>query len=133
MNWRLELVVIPVTDVDRSKQFYAEQLPFGVDVDYRAGDEFRVVQLTPPGSSCSISLMRDTERAGRLNGLHLIVADIEAAYQELSAAGVKVDGPFFFEDAHRKPGLHPERADYGTFLSFGDPDGNVWLVQEVRA
>jgi catechol 2,3-dioxygenase-like lactoylglutathione lyase family enzyme len=133
MNWKLEVVVVPVTDVDQSKRFYSEQLPFNVDVDYRAGDDLRVVQLTPPGSSCSVSLMRDPGRAGKLRGLHLIVTDIEAAHQELSHGGVEVDGPFFFEDGQQRPGLHPERADYGSFLSFRDPDGNVWMVQEVRA
>lgn len=132
MNWKLEVVVVPVTDVDRSKRFYSEQLPFNVDVDYRAGDDFRVVQLTPPGSACSVSLMRDPGRAGKLRGLHLIVTDIEAAHQQLSRGGVEVDGPFFFEDGKQRPGLHPERAD-GSFLSFRDPDGNVWMVQEVRA
>ncbi|MEA2211464.1 MAG: hypothetical protein QOF83_1412 [Solirubrobacteraceae bacterium] len=132
MDWKLEVVVVPVSDVDRAKQFYCEQLPFAVDVDYSAGESFRVVQLTPPGSACSVSLMREPDRAGTLKGLHLIVPNIEAADQELTAAGVVADGPFHFREGGQHPGPHPERADYGSFLSFADPDGNSWLVQEVR-
>jgi catechol 2,3-dioxygenase-like lactoylglutathione lyase family enzyme len=131
MDWKLEVVVIPVTDIDRAKHFYAEQLPFKVDVDYSAGEEFRVVQLTPPGSACSVSLMREPDRAGTLKGLHLIVSDIETAQQALAAAEVRIDGPFHYQDGGQQPGLHPERVDYGSFLSFTDPDGNMWLVQEV--
>ena len=132
MDWKLEVVVVPVTDVDRAKRFYSEQLSFGVDVDFSTGDSFRVVQLTPPGSACSVSLMREEERAGTLRGLHLIVSDVEAAQRELTAAEVKIDGPFHFQDGVQQTGLHPERPDYGSFLSFADPDGNLWLVQEVR-
>jgi catechol 2,3-dioxygenase-like lactoylglutathione lyase family enzyme len=132
MEWKLEVVVIPVRDVDRAKHFYSDQLPFHVDVDYAAGDDFRVVQLTPPGSACSVSLMRAPDRAGTLKGLHLIVPDIETAAQELAAAEVASEGPFHFLDGGQRPGPHPERADYGSFLSFADPDGNEWMVQEVR-
>lgn len=132
MDCKLEVVVVPVTDIDRAKRFYAEQLLFKVDVDFSTGDTFRVVQLTPPGSACSVSLMREEGRAGTLRGLHLIVADIEAAQRELAAARVEIDGPFHFQDGIQQPGLHPERSDYGSFLSFADPDGNLWLVQEVR-
>src|SRR5215217_2323502 len=82
MDWKLENIVVPVSDVDRAKAFYAEQLGFGVDVDHRAGEDFRVVQLTPPGSACSITLMRN-DAAGSLQGLHLVVRDIEAARTEL--------------------------------------------------
>jgi len=130
MDWKLELVVVPVSDVDRAKAFYAEQVGFVVDVDHRAGEDFRVVQLTPPGSSCSITLMRN-DAAGSLQGLHLVVRDIEAARTELVGRGVQVSEPFHFGATGQTPGLHPERSDYGTFLSFEDPDGNGWLVQEV--
>jgi len=130
MDWKLELIVVPVSDVDRAKAFYAEQVGFVVDVDHRAGEDFRVVQLTPPGSACSITLMRN-EAAGSLHGLHLVVRDIEAARTELVGRGVQVSEPFHFGATGQTPGLHPERSDYGTFLSFEDPDGNGWLVQEV--
>jgi catechol 2,3-dioxygenase-like lactoylglutathione lyase family enzyme len=132
LDWKLEVVVVPVTDIDRAKHFYAEQLRFTVDVDYSAGEEFRVVQLTPPGSACSVSLMREPDRAGTLKGLHLIVPDIETAQRALAAAEVRIEGPFHYQDGSQQPGVHPERADYGSFLSFTDPDGNMWLVQEVR-
>lgn len=90
MDWKLELVVVPVSDVDRAKSFYAEQLGFNVDVDHRAGDDFRVVQLTPPGSACSISIGTGITDAvpGSVRGLHLVVSDIEAAHAELVQRGV---------------------------------------------
>jgi len=78
MDWKLELIVVPVTDVDRAKAFYMDQAGFGLDVDHRAGEDFRVVQLTPPGSACSIALMRNPERAGAVQGLHQVVPDAEA-------------------------------------------------------
>jgi len=132
VDWKFELVVIPVTDVDRAKAFYADQLGFAVDVDHSAGEDFRVVQLTPPGSACSVTLMKNLDKAGTYEGMHLVVTDIEAARAELAGRGVEVSTPFHFGAAGQTEGLHPERADYGTFLSFADPDGNVWLVQEVR-
>lgn len=132
MDWKLELIVVPVTDVDRAKAFYTDQAGFGLDVDHRAGEDFRVVQLTPPGSACSIALMRNPERAGAVQGLHLVVPDAEAARAELVGRGVEVSEPFHFGAEGQQPGLHPERLSYGTFLSFDDPDGNGWLVQEVR-
>ena len=130
MDWKLELVVVPVSDVDRAKSFYAERLGFTVDVDHRAGEDFRVVQLTPPGSACSITLMRN-KAAGSLQGLHLVVRDIEAAREQLVSRDVAVSEPFHFGANGQTPGLHPDRSDYGSFLTFEDPDGNGWLVQEV--
>ena len=132
MDWKLELIVVPVTDVDRAKAFYMDQAGFGLDVDHRAGEDFRVVQLTPPGSACSIALMRNPERAGAVQGLHLIVPDAEEARAELATRGAEVSEPFHFDAGGQQPGLDPERRSYGTFLSFSDPDGNGWLVQEVR-
>ncbi len=129
--WKLELIVVPVTDVDRAKAFYREQAGFDVDVDHSAGDDFRVVQLTPPGSACSITLMRNAERAGSVKGLHLIVSDIDAARAELEGRGVQVSELFHFSPAGQTLGPHPARADYGTFFSFEDPDSNGWMVQEV--
>ncbi len=134
MDWKLELVVVPVSDVDRAKAFYEERAGFRVDVDHRAGDTFRVVQLTPPGSACSIAIGTGiTEAApGSTKGLHLVVRDIEAARAELVERGVEAGEPFHFGAEGRAEGLDPERRDYGSFVSFADPDGNAWLVQEVR-
>ena len=132
MDWKLELVVVPVSDIDRAKEFYAERAGFRVDVDHSAGEDFRIVQLTPSGSACSITLMREPDAAGSLHGLHLVVSDIEAARDELARRGVEIGDFFHFGATGQTPGLHPERADYGTFLSFSDPDGNAWMVQEVR-
>jgi catechol 2,3-dioxygenase-like lactoylglutathione lyase family enzyme len=134
MEFKYEVTVIPVSDVDRAKRFYAEQMGFTVDVDHRAGESFRVVQLTPPGSACSISIGTgiSTAAPGSYQGMHLVVTDIEAARAELVDRGVQVSEPFHFGAEGQAPGLHPERADYGTYLSFNDPDGNGWLIQEVR-
>ena len=134
MDWKLELIVVPVSDVDRAKAFYSERLGFNVDVDHSAGDSFRVVQLTPPGSACSITVGTGLTPVapGTYQGLHLVVEDIEAARAELVERGVDVSEPFHFGEAGQQTGVHPERADYGTFMSLSDPDGNGWLVQEVR-
>ena len=132
MDWKLELIVVPVSDIDRAKAFYMEQAGFGLDVDHRAGEDFRIVQLTPPGSACSITLMRNTGAAGSLSGLHLVVSDIEAARAELVGRGADVSEIFHFAEGGQTPGPDPERRDYGSFLSFQDTDGNGWLVQEVR-
>ncbi|GAA3387694.1 glyoxalase superfamily protein [Cryptosporangium minutisporangium] len=131
MDFTLELVIVPVSDVDRAKAFYTEKMGFRVDVDHSAGEDFRVVQLTPPGSACSISLMRNQMAPGSLKGLHLCVEDLEAAHKELIARGLEAGEPFHFGPTGQTPGLHPERESYGSFLQIDDPDGNVWLVQEV--
>jgi predicted enzyme related to lactoylglutathione lyase len=133
VNFTLELIVVPVSDVDRAKSFYSEQAGFHVDVDHRAGEDFRVVQLTPPGSSCSITLMRNTEAAGSLQGLHLVVSDIDAAHAELAERGTDVSDVFHFGEGGQTSGPDPERRDYGSFFAFSDPDGNGWLVQEVQS
>jgi catechol 2,3-dioxygenase-like lactoylglutathione lyase family enzyme len=134
MDLKLELVVVPVSDVDRAVDFYAEKLGFKIDVDHQAGENFRVVQLTPPGSECSITIGIGVSpvEPGTYQGLHLVVSDIEEAISEISSRGVEVSEPFHFGAAGQTSGLHPERADYGTFASFKDPDGNGWLLQEVR-
>jgi catechol 2,3-dioxygenase-like lactoylglutathione lyase family enzyme len=132
MDFKLELVVVPVSDVDRAKTFYTERVGFHLDVDHRAGETFRVVQMTPPGSACSIAIMAPASDApGSLQGLHLIVSDIEAAHAELAGQGVALSDYFHFGSAGQMTGLDPGRADYGSFFSFSDPDGNGWLVQEV--
>ena len=133
VDLKLEVVVIPVTDVDRAKDFYASQAGFRLDVDHRAGEDFRVVQLTPPGSACAVALMRNPEAAGSVQGLHLVVGDIDEARAELTGRGVGASEVFHFGPAGQAPGHDPQRASYNTFLSFSDPDGNGWLVQEVKA
>ena len=131
MDWKLELIVVPVSDVDRAKTFYIETAGFNLHVDHNARDDFRVVQLTPPGSACSIAIMRNAERAGSVQGLHLIVSDVDAARAELAGRGADVSEPFHFEEGKQVPGPDPERSDYNSFLAFSDPDGNGWMVQEV--
>src|ERR1700674_2547731 len=126
MDFKLELVVVPVSDVDRAKTFYTEKAGFHLDVDHRAGDNFRVVQVTPPGSACSISFGTGLTGAapGSVQGLHLVVTDIEAARAELVERGTDISDIFHFEAGGQMPGLDPQRSDYGSYLSFSDPDGN---------
>jgi catechol 2,3-dioxygenase-like lactoylglutathione lyase family enzyme len=131
MDWKLQLVVVPVSDIDRAKTFYMERAGFGLDVDHQAGEDFRVVQLSPPGSACAIALMKNAA-AGSLQGLHLIVRDIDSASAELKQRGVDASDVFHFEGATQAPGPDPERRDYNSFITFSDPDGNGWMVQEVR-
>jgi len=135
MDWTLEVVLIPVTDVDRAKAFYADQLGFHVDVDHHPNDSFRVVQLTPPGSACSISMgvgITDAE-PGSVRGTHLVVSDIEAAHAQLVDAGVDCREVTHFEAGSMVAGPDPDRSDHGSYLHFRDPDGNSWAVQEVRS
>jgi catechol 2,3-dioxygenase-like lactoylglutathione lyase family enzyme len=134
MDWKLEVVVVPVTDVERSRAFYVDQLGFTLDTDYSASDDFRVIQVTPPGSACSIVFGKgigDGE-PGSVKGNHLVVDDIEGAHEYLEKAGVDNTGPQHFEGGTMKPGPEPQRQDYGSFIFFSDPDGNSWAVQEVR-
>lgn len=133
MEMKLELVVVPVTDVDRAKAFY-ETAGFACDVDHAPNEHFRVVQLTPPGSACSITIGTGVTPAppGSYQGLHLVVTDIEATVADLRQRGIEVSDPFHFGAEGQVTGVHPERADYGTFAGFADPDGNGWLLQEVR-
>jgi catechol 2,3-dioxygenase-like lactoylglutathione lyase family enzyme len=133
MDFKLELIIIPVTDVDRAKAFYMDNAGFRLDVDHRAGEDFRIVQLTPPGSACSVTLMRKPDAAGSIQGLHLVVTDIDAARAELTGRGVDASEVYHFGPQGQTPGPDPQRANYNSFLSFSDPDGNGWLVQEVKA
>jgi catechol 2,3-dioxygenase-like lactoylglutathione lyase family enzyme len=136
VEYTLELVVVPVSDVDRAKAFYIDQAGFELNVDSgeTMGTDFRVVQLTPPGSACSIAIGKGigTMPPGSLHGLHLIVGDIEAARDELVGRGTEVGDIFHFGEAGQTPGVDPERRSYATFMPFQDPDGNTWLVQEVK-
>jgi len=117
--------------VDRAKAFYLDQAGFDLLVDHSAGDDFRVVQLTPPGSACSIALMKNTEAPGSVKGLHLVVTDIVAARAELGGRGIGVSEVFHFDAGRQESGPDPEGGDYNSFFDFSDPDGNGWLVQEV--
>jgi catechol 2,3-dioxygenase-like lactoylglutathione lyase family enzyme len=133
MDYKLEVVLVPVSDVDRAKDFYTEKCGFTLDVDHKASEDFRVVQMTPPGSACSISIGKGITKAtpGTSEGLHLVVTDIEAARAELKERGVDVSEVFHFGATGQTPGLHPDRADYGSYVAFSDPDGNSWVLQEV--
>jgi predicted enzyme related to lactoylglutathione lyase len=132
MDWKLEMVVVPVTDMDRAKAFYVDQAGFDLVVDHTAGD-FRVIQLTPPGSDCSIALLKDSPMTpGSLHGMHLCVNDIEAARVQLVGRGVDASEPFYIDGTGQHAGIDPERHSYATFISFHDVDGNTWMVQEVR-
>jgi catechol 2,3-dioxygenase-like lactoylglutathione lyase family enzyme len=133
MDYKLEVVLVPVSDVDRAKAFYTEQCGFTLDVDHRAGDDFRVVQMTPPGSACSITIGLGITKAppGTTEGLHLVVTDIEKARAELVERGVDRSEIFHFGADGRTSGPHPQRADYGSYIAFSDPDGNSWVAQEV--
>ena len=136
MDFKLELVLIPVTDIDRTKAFYVEKCGFTLDVDHQPNDEFRVVQVTPPGSACSITIGKGITDAtpGSYRGTHLVVLDIEAARAELVGRGVEVSDVRHFdrEAGEWKPGVDPSHTDYGSFAGFRDPDGNTWVLQEVR-
>ena len=133
MDFKLELIIVPVTDVDRAKAFYMDQAGFRLDVDHSAGEDFRIVQLTPPGSACSVTLMRNPDAAGSVQGLHLIVTDIDAARAELTGRGVDASEVFHFGPQGQTPGPDPQRGSYNSFVSFSDPDGNGFLVQEVKS
>lgn len=140
-NMKLEVVVLPVSDVDRAKHFY-ESLGWRLDADFVPSKDFRVVQLTPPGSECSIIFGTGVTSAapGSFQGLHLVVFDIEVARAELVDRGVEVSEVFhdiggIFHHAGtegRVNGSDPKRRDYASFASFSDPDGNGWVLQEVK-
>jgi catechol 2,3-dioxygenase-like lactoylglutathione lyase family enzyme len=130
---KLELVILPVSDVDRAKAFY-EQAGFRLDVDHRAGDDFRVVQFTPPGSACSITIGKGLTPSppGCVQGLHLVVGDIKSARDELVERGIDVSEVYHFGPEGKQPGPDPDGESYNSFASFADPDGNGWLLQEVK-
>ena len=131
LDLKLEVVGIPVSDIDRSKAFYVG-LGWTVDADFTAGKDFRAVQMTPPGSACSIHLDKKGV-PGSAHKMFLVVSDMEAARSELIARGVEVSEIFHFDsERHPVPGLDAERRSYGSYASFADPDGNKWILQEVR-
>ncbi|MCK1708951.1 MULTISPECIES: VOC family protein [unclassified Bradyrhizobium] len=144
---KLEIVVIPVSDVDRAKAFYT-RLGWRLDADFASGDDWRVIQFTPPGSACSVIFGKNVTAAvpGSAQGLYLIVSDLEAARKEILGRGIEVSEPFHGAgDIHVGPdepylfgrvrvsGVDPEHGSYSSFAAFSDPDGNGWLLQEVTA
>ena len=132
MDYRLEVVVVPVSDVDRAKAFYADQVGFVVDVDFTPNEQYRVVQLTPPGSGCSITIGKGLSDMppGEIKGLQLVVADIDAARADLLSRGVPVGNV----QHHDGTGMVDGRGgDWNSFVFFSDPDGNSWAVQESPA
>ncbi|MPZ25213.1 MAG: glyoxalase [Micromonosporaceae bacterium] len=132
MNWTLEVVCVPVTDVDRAKAFYAEQLGFQVDHDTRVSDELRLVQLTPPGSGCSIVVGAPVEMApGSVRGLQLVVRDLRAAHAELVARGVAVGEVQVYGESGPRPAQPGDALNNVGFCYFSDPDSNGWAVQQI--
>jgi catechol 2,3-dioxygenase-like lactoylglutathione lyase family enzyme len=136
MDMKLEVVVVPVSDVERAKEFY-EKLGFRLDIDY-SKDDFRVVQFTPPGSEASIHIGRGLTSAapGSLRNLYLVVFDVEEARDDLVGRGIDVSEVFHYAGLGvpgRLSGTDPERQSYASFASFSDPDGNTWLLQEIQA
>jgi catechol 2,3-dioxygenase-like lactoylglutathione lyase family enzyme len=135
VNWTLEVVVVPVTDVDRAKSFYADQLGFNVDHDTKVSDEMRFVQLTPPGSGCSIVVGKGvTEmQPGSIKGLQLVVSDIVAAHSQLVERGVEVGDVQVFDGDMSRLTRGGAALDNVGFVFFNDPDGNGWAVQQISA
>ena len=138
MDYQLQVVTVPVSDVDKALEFYTQQAGFALDVDYHPAAGFRVVQLTPPGSSCSVQIGTGLTDAapGSARATFLAVTDIEAARTELAARGVKVTGlrhkfPLPDWEGGWQRGPDPEHRDYATFADFTDPDGNTWTIQEI--
>lgn len=133
MDWKLEVVTIPVSDLDRAKAFYAEKIGFNVDIDHQINGGFRFLQLTPPGSGCSIHLAPGTDRMkpGCMEGLFLVVPDVRAAREELAARGTDVSEVMVFDAGEYRPSIEGESLDLVGVVFFGDPDGNRWMVQQI--
>jgi catechol 2,3-dioxygenase-like lactoylglutathione lyase family enzyme len=137
MKFSVEVIILPVSDVQRALRFYVDNVGFALDVDYAPSDAFRVVQLTPPGSSCSIQIGRGLTDApaGSLRNVYLVVTDLNEARSRLIERGVEVGEirhkvPVDAWDGGFAPGLDPARKDYASFANFSDPDGNSWVLQE---
>jgi len=138
MDYKIQVVTVPVTDVDTAVAFYARQAGFTLDVDYHPASDFRVVQLTPPGSACSVQTVAGLTDAppGSARATRIAVTDIEAAHRELTGRGVKVSdirhkSPIDDWKGGWQPGIDPERRCYASFADFADPDGNTWVIQEI--
>jgi catechol 2,3-dioxygenase-like lactoylglutathione lyase family enzyme len=133
-EWRLEVVAIPVADVDRAKDFYVNRLGWRLDADFNINENTWLVQVTPPGSPCSVHFGKGVTAAapGSIDHTFLVVSDIEAARAELVGRGVEVSELFHMLPGEEpKPGLDPRRGTYGSYATFNDPDGNQWLIQEI--
>jgi catechol 2,3-dioxygenase-like lactoylglutathione lyase family enzyme len=132
VDYRIEAITLPVTDVDRAKAFY-EQAGWHLDVDTQPAPGLRIVQLTPTGSDCSISFgtgMPQSEPGSYVN-TYLVVSNIEDAHRELKERGIPIKDIFHWSETGQTPGPDPQRGDFGSYATFADPDGNIWLVQEV--
>jgi catechol 2,3-dioxygenase-like lactoylglutathione lyase family enzyme len=135
MDWKIEVVTVPVSDVDRARDFYAEKVGFDVDIDHRISDEVRLVQLTPPGSACSIHLGKGTVdmAPGDIDGVFLVVQDVRAARSHLAGRGVEVGEFQVFDEGAYRPAREGEDLDYVGCVFFSDPDGNRWCIQQIPA
>jgi catechol 2,3-dioxygenase-like lactoylglutathione lyase family enzyme len=135
VDWKIEVVTVPVSDYDRAVDFYAEKLGFALDIDYRVSDEVRLVQLTPPGSACSIHLgIRTVEmEPGDLDGVFMVVSDVRAARDHLVERGVDVGELQVFDDGSYRTAREGENLDNVGCVFFSDPDGNRWCVQQIPA
>jgi predicted enzyme related to lactoylglutathione lyase len=132
VKYRIEVVTMPVTDVDRAKAFY-QQAGWNLDVDTEPAPGFRVVQFTPSGSEASITFgtgMPQSEPGSYVN-TYVVVSDIERAHRELKERGIEISDIYHWSEKGQTPGVDPNRGDFGSYASFADPDGNTWLVQEV--
>jgi catechol 2,3-dioxygenase-like lactoylglutathione lyase family enzyme len=135
MNWTLEVVVVPVADVDRAKTFYADKVGFHVDHDTTISDEMRIVQLTPPGSGCSIVVGKGVVEMtpGSVRGLQLVVSDIRAAHAELVERGLDVSEVQVYDVGGLRPSREGDNLNNVGFVFFSDPDGNGWAVQQISS
>ena len=133
MDWKLEVVTIPVSDMDRARDFYANQLGFNIDIDHEAPGGVHFLQLTPPGSACSIHPSQSMERAepGSLEGLFLVVPDVKAAREEVAGRGVDAGDVVVYDSGEYRPPREGESLDLVGVFFFSDPDGNRWMVQQI--
>ena len=135
MDWKIEVVTIPVSDIELARDFYSEKVGFVVDIDFKVSDEVRLVQLTPPGSACSIHLGTSTiaMEPGSIDGVFLVVGDVRAARAELMERGVDVGDVQVFDEGAYRPAREGENLDLVGCVFFSDPDGNRWCVQQIPA
>jgi catechol 2,3-dioxygenase-like lactoylglutathione lyase family enzyme len=135
MDWKIEVVTIPVSDIERARDFYSEKVGFVVDIDFKVSDDVRLVQLTPPGSACSIHLGTSTiaMEPGSIDGVFLVVGDVRAARAELMERGVDVGDVQVFDEGAYRPAREGENLDLVGCVFFSDPDSNRWCVQQIPA